>query len=316
MIEARVPTAQYQIVNSYDETLEASKHFQKPYVLKADGLCAGKGVFICKDDLELKEAAHKIFTEKIFGEAGTQALFEEPLMGWEMSLLVLTNGSKYEILPVAMDHKRLKDNDLGPNTGGMGTIAPMKISKDLMNEIEATIVFPTVKTLQHKNYIYRGVLFFGLMITPSGPKVLEYNVRFGDPETQVILPLLDIDFGFLFKSLAEGQLPTISQKPFSCCCVVLSAEGYPDHPVKGSTIEGDLFYETNSSYFLHAGTKQSPEGWCTQGGRVLNAVGIGSDAQAAIQAAYNQAEKVKWKGLQKRTDIGAYLPIPTKTDHT
>lgn len=306
MLQAKVPTAPYVVLDSVATTLAESSKFTPPYVLKADGLAAGKGVFICKDLVELKAAAEDLFDKKILGEAGNRALLEQHMPGWELSYLVLTNGSEWQTLPLAQDHKRLNDQDQGPNTGGMGTVAPMQISTELRAQIENNLVRPSVELLAKKNMLYRGILFIGVMVTEMGPQILEYNCRFGDPETQVILPLIDGDLGLIFKDLAAGKLRPLKQKNLFASCVVLAAPGYPTSPEKNLPIEGDLDASTELSYFLHAGTKKDSTGhWVTKGGRVLNAVGLGITLKESLERAYLQAEKVKWMGMQKRMDIGA-----------
>jgi phosphoribosylamine--glycine ligase len=308
MREAQVPTSHYEIVNSVESTLRACADFTPPYVLKADGLAAGKGVYICQDQNELKQAAVDLFEKKILGAAGERALLEQFMPGWELSFLVLTNGADFVSLPLAQDHKRLRDGQTGPNTGGMGTVAPLKIDSALFQKIETDIVAPSVHLLNEKQITYRGILFVGVMVTESGPQVLEYNVRLGDPETQVILPLVEGDTGVIFKNLAQGKLPPIRFKNLYSCCVILAAEGYPQAPKKGVVIDADLLQQTSSSYFIHAGTAKNQEGrWITNGGRVLGAVGLGSTLQEAIQKAYAQAEQANWPGRQMRTDIGKYF---------
>ncbi|MDZ4660818.1 MAG: phosphoribosylamine--glycine ligase [Pseudomonadota bacterium] len=305
MLEAGVPTAKYQEVKSIDELLKASEKFSAPYIFKADGLAAGKGVFVCKDIAELSEAGHRVFVKKELGEAGQRAFIEEFKSGWELSYLILTNGISYRPLPLAQDHKRLSDGDLGPNTGGMGVVAPLKIDAALETQIQSLILSPIMELMQKKNWDYRGILYIGMMITPEGPSVLEFNVRFGDPEAQAILPLLYGDWGQVFMALANGELITMRWRPLFCTCVVMAAPGYPEAPKKNIAIEGNISYETHSSYFLHAGTKKDAQGkYVTQGGRVLNAVGLGSTLMEAIELAYSQANKVSWPGLQIRTDIG------------
>ena len=308
MKEAQVPTATFEEVSTVTATMKAAEQFTPPYILKADGLAAGKGVFICHTLAELEFSARQIFEEHLLGEAGKKAVLEENLPGWELSYLVLTDGLNFQALPLAQDHKRLKDLHQGPNTGGMGTVAPLKIDPSLDQQIKEKIIAPTIKTLQSRGYTYRGVIFVGVMVTSQGPQTLEYNVRLGDPETQVILPLIENDLGDLFLNLAKGILKPVQLKKLHASCVILAAEGYPDHPVKGSVIEGDISYETVSSYFIHAGTIKDGNGlWHTQGGRVLGAVGLGSSPQESISNAYSQASKVSWKGLQLRKDIGRYI---------
>ena len=307
MVAAGVPTARSKVVATVAETMEAAKFFAPPFVLKADGLAAGKGVYICKTADELRDAARGLFEDRVLGEAGHAALLEEFSPGYEISYLILTNGESFEPLVLAQDNKRLRDGDEGPNTGGMGVVAPVEIAAELRATINAQIIEPTLREMRRRGLLYRGILYVGLMITPTGPSVIEYNARFGDPETQVILPLLDGDWGSVFKQLAAGNLLTLDWKKGSAACVVLAAEGYPDQPVKGTVIHG-LGTSADDRYFLHAGSGRQADGtWTTEGGRVLNSVGLGSDLRAALKAAYAQAATASWSGMQMRTDIGAKL---------
>ena len=308
MNEAQVPTAAFEEVSTVAGTLKAAEKFTPPYILKADGLAAGKGVFICHTLAELENSARQIFEEHSLGDAGKKALLEENLPGWELSYLVLTDGIDFQALPLAQDHKRLKDLHQGPNTGGMGTVAPLKIDPALDQAIREKIITPTIQTIRSRGYTYRGVIFVGVMVTAHGPQTLEYNVRLGDPETQVILPLIENDLGDLFLNLAKGILKLVKLKNLFATCVILAAEGYPENSIKGSPIEGEITYETVSSYFIHAGTlKTKNGGWQTNGGRVLGAIGLGSSSEESIKNAYAQAKKVNWQGLQSRKDIGRYL---------
>lgn len=304
MQEAQIPTAFFEEVYSVEDAIRLSGRFTPPYVLKADGLAAGKGVFICKNLEELRTSAEDIFDRQTLGAAGVKAVLEQFTGGWELSYLVITNGHDFSVLPLSQDHKRLSDNDQGPNTGGMGTIAPVKISDELQNTIDEKIVRPTLQKLGEKNYLYRGVLYFGLMINDKGPSLLEYNCRFGDPETQVILPLLNHDTGTLFLDVSLGKCPKIKTKNMFATCVVMAAPGYPANPEKGVEIEGDIESQTSSSYFIHAGTQRSDKIWKTNGGRVLCSMGLGSSLKESQQMAYAQSTKVNWRGLQKRSDIG------------
>ncbi len=309
LVEAGVPTARSVVVSSVDATRAAATMFTPPYVLKADGLAAGKGVFVCPTLDDLLSSARSIFDDKSLGKAGERALLEEFQPGYEVSYLILTDGERFEPLPFAQDHKRLRDGDMGPNTGGMGVVAPVAIDENLRARIDKEVIEPTMANFKKRGFVYRGVLFVGLMITSQGPRVLEFNTRFGDPETQAILPLLDGDWGLVFKELAEGRLPKLKWKPIASCCVALAAEGYPGTPVKGVVIEGleraDL---GESRYFLHAGTRREANGqWVTAGGRVLNAIGLGGNIHEAIANAYQLASQVSWPGMQMRTDIGAKL---------
>jgi len=304
MTEAGLPTAPFQIVNSVEQVESASSFFTPPYVLKADGLCGGKGVFVCESLEDLKSAARKLFEEKIFGPAGSQALLEQFLPGTELSYLILTNGHEYQALPLAQDHKRLFDDDRGPNTGGMGTVAPLELDPNLHQRIVKEILEPTVRHLDSRQFLYRGVLFIGIMVTAQGPQILEFNVRFGDPETQVILPLLDADLAQLFLGLAKGELIPVRIKKLSAACVVMSADGYPLAPRPGDVISGLPSEDNPNSWVLHAGTRRRGDDFLTQGGRVLNCVGLGSSLQEATEQAYRLAASIHWTGAHYRTDIG------------
>lgn len=304
-IESGIPTAQFQIVQSVEETLKASFQFSAPYILKADGLADGKGVFICSTQKELLQHAELLFNNKILGQAGEKAILEEALFGYEMSYHILTNGKEFQILPQTQDHKRLLEDDKGPNTGGMGVVGPVPINEKLSEQILNQIISPLIKTIEQKKILYRGVLYLGLMITEKGPKVLEINTRFGDPECQVILPLLNGDWGEVFLSIAKGLVPALKWKPIYSTCVVLAAENYPQSPKKNVEIGGHPHFENSSGYFLHAGTKKiSQTKWVTAGGRVLNAIGLGNSLNESIKNAYEIASKVTWPGLQMRHDIG------------
>lgn len=307
MRQAQVPTASAVNVKNVEQTLKEAQNFTPPYVLKADGLAAGKGVFICDTLNELKTSAEKIFVQKIFGEAGAIALLEQNLKGYELSYLVLTDGHNFQALPIAQDHKRLLDNNKGPNTGGMGTIAPLKIEDELTEKILQKVVKPSIQQLEKNNYLFRGVLFIGLMIVDNEPFVLEYNVRFGDPETQVILPLIKNDILELFYNLSQGTLDAISTNSLYSFCIVNAAEGYPESVVKDTPIE--LPTSNNSSYILHAGTKiDQNKNLVVNGGRVLNVVSVSNSLQEARKLAYELNDKIRMYGRQFRTDLGQYFP--------
>lgn len=310
MISAGIPTARSFVVTSTTEAINAAASFQPPFVLKADGLASGKGVFICDDLDSLKQAAQEIFEKGSLGQAGKKALLEEFTDGYEISYLILTNGSDYVSLPLAQDHKRLKENQTGPNTGGMGTVAPFPIGPSLKKQIEDEIIQKSLAEIQKRKMLFRGVLFIGLMVKENKASVLEFNVRFGDPETQVILPLIENDFLLFCKNLAQGKLePLKFSQNKSAVCVVLAAESYPDQPVLGAKITGDLLFADEHSYFIHAGTQRENQQWMVGGGRVLGAVGIGQTVQQAQQKAYELVEKVSWKGLQYRKDIGDQVQV-------
>lgn len=304
MLRNKIPTARASIVRSKTETLEAAKQFNSPYVLKVDGLASGKGVFICSSLNELQDRAQEVFENKTLGSAGAQALVEDKLDGYEISFLVLTNGKDFEPLPLAQDHKRLKDGNAGPNTGGMGAICPINLPSSDYNKIIESVIRPTMAALYKERINFNGVLYFGIMMTDQGPKVLEFNARFGDPEAQVILPLLEGEWVDVFMEVAKGQIPKLKWRQLHSCCIVMASPGYPDSPNKGVVMRGNLFEDTPSSYFLHAATALAENAWTTNGGRVLNAVGLGSSLKEAVSHAYKQVEKVRWEGMQFRKDIG------------
>ncbi len=304
LVEGNIPTAPAVVVQTVAETLKAAESFTPPYVLKADGLAGGKGVYICQTLENLREAAAELFEQKILGVAGEKALLEKFQKGYELSYFILTNGESYVSLPMAQDHKKIGEGETGPNTGGMGTVAPISILPEEHDIILQRVVEPTVRHLREKKMVYRGVIFIGLMMTADGPSVLEYNVRFGDPETQVLMPLLNGDWGKVFLSVAKGEIPKLQWKDIYAACVVMAAEGYPQTVVKGSVISGDLNTQTSSSYFLHAGTQKNENGWVVNGGRVLNSVGLGSSHREALKKAYDLCEQARWQGIQYRRDIG------------
>jgi len=227
MQAANIPTAKFEVVNSVESTLSAAKNFKAPYVFKADGLAAGKGVSICQTLKELKAVAIKCFEDKVFGASGDKALLEEFQPGYELSFLIVTNGKEYQAMPLAQDHKALLEGGKGPNTGGMGVVAPLKIHVNLEKDIHEKILKPTVDHINKSSIDFRGVVFVGLMVTENGPIVIEYNVRFGDPETQTLLPLLDGDWGEVFSDIADGVVKPLSWKTQCISCVVLAAENYP-----------------------------------------------------------------------------------------
>lgn len=307
MLAAKIPTARSWVVTSVSEVAEAARNTTAPYVLKAEGLAAGKGVYICKTLESLSEAANDLFVKKVLGVAGSRALLEEFSSGYELSYLVLTNGETYEALPLAQDHKRLRDADEGPNTGGMGTTAPMNIDAELDSKIRHLVLDRAMAELKKQNLFYRGVLFVGLMITSDGPTVLEFNTRFGDPETQVLLPLLDGDWADVFLQISDGKVPKLNwYKDLFATCIVLAAENYPENPKKNVLIEGLVEVEpTETCYFLHAGTRLTEGHWVTHGGRVLNAIGISHSRADSRKVAYDLAKKIKSQGMHFRKDIGS-----------
>ncbi len=304
MKNANVATADAETVSTVEETLKAALNHQPPFILKADGLAAGKGVFICADLAELKVAAENLFINKKLGDAGHKALLEKNLPGYELSLLVLTNGLSFQVLPLAQDHKRLLDNQQGPNTGGMGTVAPLDISKTLYSKIIEKIVLPSISQLKKEKLIYRGVLFIGVMVVHDEPFALEYNVRLGDPETQVILPLIGNDLAVLFLHLANGELDEINLNGKSAFCIVNAAKGYPEQAEKNTAIT--LPTNEEEAYVLHAATRELNGQLVSDGGRVLNVIAVDQDYEKAKAKAYELNSKIKFEGRQFRKDLGNY----------
>lgn len=304
-----IPTAPYGVVSSVAEALKMSEQFPPPYVLKADGLAGGKGVFVCETLNSLKEKAVLLFEKQIFGTAGKKALLEQFQKGEEMSVFLLINGRDYELLPFARDYKRIYEGQRGPNTGGMGAVAPVKVSEETLSLIKRVVVTPTMKGLKDRGYSYRGVLYIGLMLHNTDVKVLEYNIRFGDPEVQVLLPLLEGSWLEVFYKTAKGEDFSLKWKSNTVySLVVLSARGYPQSPVTGDPIEGSLFHKTAHSDFIHAGISQNEKGqWVTAGGRVLNAIAEGRNLKEARERVYQQIERMSWQGMHFRKDIGLDL---------
>ncbi len=302
-----IPTSSFKEVRSVKESLTVCKNFTYPLVLKACGLAGGKGVFICHTEKDLKEGAIKLFDQKVFGSAGDRALVEEFQTGKELSLFVLTNGEGFKLLPFARDFKKRFSGDKGPNTGGMGAVAPHHITDREQQQIMEHIIRPTIKGLKTDNLFYRGLLYVGLIMTKKGPVVLEYNVRFGDPETQAVLPLLEGDWAEVFLQVAGGVLPPLKWKSgIHACCVVLVHPDYPKPNLK-PVVLGELpclnQKEAEEAWFLHCGTGKNLQGqWITDGGRVLNAIGVARDRKLAVQKAYQKAATVK--NLDYRKDIG------------
>lgn len=310
MARANIPTARFVTLNSFSDVEEHLKKFIPPYVFKYDGLAGGKGVIICKTPEELLEAGHKVFVDQIFGTESPKAILEEHISGYELSYIFITNGIEYSSFPLAQDHKRLLDNNQGPNTGGMGTVAPLNISNDLENKIRSQVIEPTLQQLQNEKLLYHGVLFLGLMIHENAPYLLEYNVRFGDPETQVLLPLVRSDLAQVFAHLAKGDVEPLEFKNGFATCVIGAASNYPNIPIKNTEINGDVFFDSPDAHIISAGIKKSENKWLTNGGRVLGYVGIGPTLEDSLHQAYNLIEKINWPGMQYRKDIGQYLTNP------
>lgn len=301
-----IPTAAYEKFSDYEAALAYLRGQGLPIVIKADGLAAGKGVTVAYSREEAELALRDIMVTKVFGEAGAQVVIEEFLAGQEMSILAFVDGETVRPMAAAQDHKPAYDGDKGPNTGGMGTYSPLPhIDQAIIDEAVETIIKPTAKAMVAEGRSFSGVLFAGLMISPDGkPKTIEFNARFGDPETQVVLPRLKSDLLEIFLAVTEGRLADIEIEwsEDAAVCVVLASEGYPGTYPKGVPITG-LEGRPNELIF-HAGTARGEDGsWVTNGGRVLGVVGMGATIAEARAAAYASAETISFSGMHKRTDI-------------
>jgi len=310
MARHRVPTADYLVCKSAGEALAAlaSGRFGYPVVLKADGLAAGKGVVIAEDRSEAESAVRGAMVDRRFGDAGETLVLEEFLVGEEASYFVLADGTRFVRLSSAQDHKRIFDNDEGPNTGGMGAFAPSPlITEPVEQRVIGEIVRPVLNGMKAEGHPFRGFLYVGLMLTSAGPRVIEFNVRFGDPEAQVILPMLDEDLSWLLAAAATGALPEraarFRNEPH--VGIVLAAGGYPDTIETGKAISGiDAAAAVPNAMVFHAGTAKRDGDVVTNGGRVLTVVGRGPTHRAAIDVAYRAASLVAFDGMQFRRDIG------------
>jgi phosphoribosylamine--glycine ligase len=304
-----IPTADYEVFNDVESALSFVHQYTdqgKPVVIKADGLAAGKGVIIAQNFAEAKAAVEVILKEKSFGEAGKQIVVEEYLEGEEVSFFAVSDGVNYVPLLAAQDHKRIFDDDKGPNTGGMGAYCfPPVYTQTIHQQVIEKIIEPVIKAMQNEGHPYQGVLYAGLMITADGPKVLEFNARFGDPETQVLMPMIKSDILPLFEMAAQGKLDNyqVELNEGNCVCVVLASRGYPGSYEKGKIIAG-LDNLAADTMVFHAGTAIKDSQLVTSGGRVLSVVCRGQDIEEAISKVYDQIKKVFFEGVQYRKDIG------------
>jgi phosphoribosylamine--glycine ligase len=310
MKEAGVPTAGHAVFTSYEECVAQMRSASYPAVLKADGLAAGKGVIIASDAEEAHEALEDFFVERRFGDAAARVVLEEYLEGEELSLLALCDGENVVAMAPAQDYKRIHDGDEGPNTGGMGSYSPVpSVAAELAAEIVSTVHQPVVDQLRERGTPYHGVLYAGLMLTATGPKALEFNCRFGDPETQAVLPRLESDLvELLEQSIEPGGLRDTKLRWSSdwAVTIVMASAGYPVSSSKGDVISGlDEIAAMDGVEITHAGTAKSDGEIVTAGGRVLNVTGIGSSPEDARGRAYAAVEKIDFDGAQYRRDIAA-----------
>ncbi len=301
-----VPTAGSSVFSNADAARREIARSTFPLVVKADGLAAGKGVRICRDARDAEDAVAAFMEDGVHGEAGRTVVFEEHLCGPEVSLMGLCDGKRFLALPPSSDHKRLLDGGRGPNTGGMGVIAPTPhMDEALRRRIQKDIIEPVLAGMRTDGLDFRGTLYCGLMLTVDGPKVLEFNVRFGDPETQAVLPLLRCDLLELLDATARGNLEgRLLPWDGASVSVVLASEGYPEKPRTGRTIEGLDADDDGETIVFHAGTIRENGLWKTKGGRVLGVTGLGRDLEDARERAYAAAGRIRFDGMQYRRDIG------------
>ena len=304
-----IPTADYEVFSDPAAAvayIEAQGRF--PVVVKADGLALGKGVIIAEDFAAAKAAVHEIMEDKVFGASGNNVVVEEFLTGPEVSVLAFTDGKSLQPMASSKDHKRALDGDKGLNTGGMGTISPNPYYTDaIAAECMETIFMPTIRAMQAEGRPFKGCLYFGLMLTPNGPKVIEYNARFGDPETQVVLPRLVTDFVDVIDAVIDGKLDTldIEWSKDACACVVMASGGYPQSYPKGIEITGlDENGQAEGVTVYHAGTKLADGRLVTNGGRVLGVTAKAETLDAALEKAYKAVETIRFDGAHYRRDIG------------
>lgn len=306
MAKYGIPTARYAVFTSSEDAAQYINQIGAPCVVKADGLAAGKGVIVAMDKETALDAVRSIMVDRDFGEAGKLVVVEECLVGEEVSILAFTDGVNVVPMVSSQDHKRVFDNDQGPNTGGMGAYAPAPVyTPALHRQVMDEIIVPMISALDAEGRAYSGVIYAGLMITGTGPKVLEFNARFGDPETQPVLSLLETDLIEIIDAILEKRLDSIDikWKKQSSVCVVLASGGYPGSYEKGKVIKG-LDQVSPETMVFHAGTAKKDGEIVTAGGRVLGVTAVGPDILAAIKSAYETVEKISFDGMQYRKDIG------------
>lgn len=304
MARYNIPTARYAVFNNFEEAAAYLEKVDYPVVIKASGLAAGKGVILPETDEEARSTLEQIFVSKVFGEAGAEVVIEERMTGQEVSLMAFTDGKTVVPMLPAQDHKRIFDGDKGANTGGMGAYAPAPIfTTDLMNEATGKVLKPAVDGLTSEGIPFVGILYAGLMLTPNGIRTLEFNCRFGDPETQAVLPLLETDLLDIADACVNGTLADVDirWKDGAAVCVVLASDGYPEKVESGKTVTFNPLPENVICF--HAGTKSDNGEVVTSGGRVFGVTAWGEEIKSAIQRAYEGVDAISFEGMQYRNDI-------------
>lgn len=311
MKKYNIPTAAYENFTDAEAAIAYLETAKMPIVLKADGLALGKGVLICNTLEEAKAGVKTLMLDKQFGDAGNEIVIEEFMTGREVSVLCYCDGTHIKPMTSAQDHKRAKDGDQGLNTGGMGTFSPSPFyTEEIQKFCEERIYQPTMDAMKKEGRDFVGILFVGLMLTEDGPKVLEYNARFGDPEAQVVLPRMKNDIIDVMNACIDGKLDTVDLQfeDNAAVCVVLASDGYPEHYEKGKRITGfENFDDKDGYYVFHAGTKQTDEGIVTNGGRVLGVTAKGADLKEARANAYEATKLIQFENKYMRNDIGKAL---------
>ena len=306
MDRRNIPTAAYKVFDDANRALGFLQDAQFPLVIKADGIAAGKGVYVCADLKAAKTAVDEIMVQQIFGDAGKKIVIEECLQGPEASVLAVCDGKHFLVMPTAQDHKRIFDDDMGPNTGGMGSFSPnTMVTGEVLDVIINRIIEPAVRGMYQEGNPFKGVLFAGLMLTPDCPKALEFNVRFGDPETQSILPRLQSDIIDMFLAACDGKLHEVKVKwdDQACVCVVVASVGYPGKYQNGFAIHGLEQIKDIDTFVFHAGTRNDGGILVTHGGRVLGVASLGRNLEAAVTKVYNAVGKIEFEHMFFRRDI-------------
>jgi phosphoribosylamine--glycine ligase len=309
LLKYKIPTAKFACFDDYDYALEFIKTQKYPLVIKADGQCAGKGVAVCKTEKEARLFIKQLMKGKIFGVSGSKVVIEECLVGQEVSFMVATDGTDFISFFPSLDHTRVNDNDRGPNTGGMGAYAPVPLlKKSIIKIIEKKIIGPTITAMNKEGCIYRGILYPGIILTSDGPKVLEFNCRFGDPETQPLMMMLKTDIMDIFRAITSKRIKNLKIKwnRGSAVCVVLTAKGYPGKYDKNIQIYGLNNFSSDKNYIFHAGTTKKEDKILTSGGRVLGITARGDNLKKAIKNVYGMIgnKRIHFSGMHFRKDIG------------
>jgi phosphoribosylamine--glycine ligase len=308
MRKYHIPTAPFKIFTDATEAVSFVKSANMPIVIKASGLAAGKGAVVARSVDEAIETINSMMTDKIFGAAGEIIVIEDFLEGQELSVMALSDGKNLEIMLPSQDHKQIGEGDTGPNTGGMGAYCPAPFVKEkTMNLIRETILEPTIAGMANDGRPYKGVLYAGLMLTDTGPKVIEFNCRFGDPETQAVLPLLKSDLADLFVGVIDGDLTLANNIRWdngAAACVILSSKGYPGKAETGKRIFGLRNYSDMGCHLFHSGTRKDGKNWISSGGRVIGVTSVDRDLSSALNKVYDLVNKIKFDGMYYRSDIG------------